>query len=330
MAIEDWVESNIDSNIKHTGSGREIHICCPMCGETKYRMYINLNNGKVHCQKCKFSATNFVNFIKEIEGTTYQKALQKYKDIAGGVIPEYVTENLVNKILKDTSIQLIKRPVALPDEYEIIDLTSNNLRIRQAIRYLQSRKITKRQIREHKVGFCSEGEFENRTIIPIYNKGRVVFWVSRAISDKAYLKEISPVTQDYNISKSEVLFNLDIAVDTGILVLSEGIFDAMSWGDIGVGLLGKILYTEQYNQIIENKDKIKRIYVALDFDAYSYAVDIAKILSEVIPTYIVKIPQHLDDPNKALIKKGKDYMPKLLYKAEKYSEFSRLSKLLAK
>ena len=45
--IVDWIESNIDDNLKYTGTGKEVHFNCVVCGEIRHRMYVNLETGKV-------------------------------------------------------------------------------------------------------------------------------------------------------------------------------------------------------------------------------------------------------------------------------------------
>ena len=180
MAIEDWVESNIDSKIKHTGNGKEIHVCCPVCGETRYRMFINLDNGKVYCHNCSYR-TNIVGLIQYVEGISWSKARLVFKDVKGNLsLPENVSQELSNRMFSvDFRSDLQKRPIPLPEEYVPLNPSKTNIVTKRAIKYLHKRGITDKQILEHKFGFCMSGEYKNRVIIPITENDELRFWVAR-------------------------------------------------------------------------------------------------------------------------------------------------------
>lgn len=332
MAIIDWVEENIDSQIKHTGNGREVHVDCPVCGETRHRLFINLENGRVYCQNCGFGKnTSIVGLIQYVEGISYSKAFTVFKEIKGNLaIPEFINKDTIDNIfMGDLRQDLDKRAIPLPEEYVPLDPNHTNIVTKRAIKHLHSRKITDKQIVQHKFGFCMSGEYENRVIIPIYENGDLKFWVARAISSDTYMKEKSPSDNDWNISKSEVIFNIDRAARKyHSAVISEGIYDALSWGDIGISLLGKSLYQEQLNILLDYRELLTEgIYIALDWDAKDNATKMAEQLSEYFKVYMINIPEELDDPNNCLRKKGRAYMWKLLEDAEEYSEFSGLRRL---
>lgn len=323
--IIDWLEENIDEKIIHTGSGKEVHFNCVNCDDTRHRMYVNLSTGKVYCHNCGYSS-DLTGLIQLVTGENYGKSLLILKDIQGNTfLPENVNEHLLSRMFIG-SIEPVKRGISLPDEYIPLNPYKTNLSTKRAIRYLHSRGITDKQIVKHNFGFCIDGDYKNRIIIPIYMNEELRFWVARATNSVEKLKEKSPHNEDYQISKSEVIFNLDNAVRLNqSIVISEGIFDALSWGSIGISLLGKSLYKEQLNHILDYKDKITQgVYIALDYDAKKEAVNIAKQLSEYFDTFIVKIPKHLDDPNNCLQVMGRPYLYQLLEQSEKYSEFTSL------
>ena len=328
MAIEDWVEQNIDSHVKYTGNQKELHVCCPICNETRYRMYINRLSGKVYCHNCGFK-TNLLGLIQHIEGVSFTKAKELFKDIQGNLyLPEDISKRLSDQILFER-VTLNKRPIPLPDEYIELNPSITKGFVKQAVNYLHKRKITDNQIISHKFGYCLTGEYKGRIIIPITENGDLKFWVARAISKEVRLKEKSPSNEDYQISKSEVLFNIDVAVRKyNAVVLSEGIFDALSWGDIGVAMLGKTLYQEQLNILLDYRELINIIYIAVDWDARDKATQIAEQLQEYFEVAIINIPQEFDDPNNYLINHNRKDMWKLINSAEPFGEFSGLKRRL--
>ena len=323
--VEDWVAENIDSEIKHTGSGKEIHVNCPVCGDSRYRLYINLNKGLVHCHNCKFSGS-IVHLIQWVEGTSYTKAMMKFSTIKGNLsMPDKVDESIEHQLFLSGDLRkgLTKRAIPLPDEYRKIS-GSNNLVAVRARKYLKKRMITSSMIKQHDIGFCASGEYANRIILPIKEEGELRFWVARAIGNTARLKEKSPSNEEYQISKSEVIFNIDRAASQyHAAVISEGIFDALAWGGIGVSLLGKELYDEQMNILLDYRELLSDgLYIAIDWDARQQATEMAERLSSYFDVKIVNIPKKYDDPNKfRQTHKYKD-MIKLLEEAEPYGEFS--------
>lgn len=325
--IEDWLESNIDDHIKYTGNRKEVHFNCPICGETRHRMFVNLSSGKTYCHNCEYSS-NIIGLIQWIEGVSFTKANDIFKDIKGNmVIPEDISQDYVSHLFdEDFRLDLQKRPIPLPEEYTLLNPDKTNLVTKRAIKYLNSRKISNKQIVEHKMGFCMSGEYKNRVIIPITENGNLKFWVGRSISKDAKLKEKSPSNEDYQISKSEVIFNIDKAAKKyHSIVLSEGIFDSLSWGDIGCSLLGKTLYKGQLNILLDYRELLTEgVYVAVDWDAKDKATEIAETLSEYFRVKVINIPKEYDDPNKYLQEHNKLAMWKLIENAEPYTEFSGL------
>ena len=328
--IEDWIEQHIDSTIKHTNNPYEIHICCPVCGDTRYRMYINLKSGMLYCHNCQFKGS-FANLIQYVTGSTWDKAMTIFKDLGGDLptpsnIEKSISDQLITKLYNQTPV---KRSVPLPTSYQYLD-GSTNLVAERARRYLFKRGITEKQIVKHKIGFCTIGEYAGRIIIPIMKGDTLKFWVARSVNPENKLKEKSPSNREYQYSKSEVIFNLDNAVKKyNSIVISEGIFDALSWGDIGVSLLGKVLYPVQLELLLEYKDEITQgVYIALDADARDSATKIAEQLSPFFDIKIINIPDEFDDPNKYLLTHSRKDMWRLIENAHDYSEFSIVERKL--
>lgn len=331
MAVLEWLEANIDSQIRHTGNGREVYMDCPYCGEIRHRFYVNLETLVCHCHNCGASPT-FLQLIQYVEGVSFSRAAVIFKDVKGNLsVPENISKDLVNNVfIGDLRKDLTKRAIPLPEEYSLLNPQKTNLVTKRAIKYLNSRKITNKQIVEHKMGFCMSGKYKNRVIIPITENGELRFWVARAISPDALRKEMSPSDEIYQISKSEVIFNLDKAAKKyHSCVISEGIFDALSWGSIGISLLGKMLYQEQLDILLDYRELLTEgIYIALDWDAKDYATKMAEQLSDYFPVKMINIPKEDDDPNNFLQKHGRKALWGLISQAEDYGEFSSIKRLL--
>lgn len=328
--IVDWIESNIDDNLKYTGTGKEVHFNCIVCGEIRHRMYVNLETGKVYCHNCGYKG-NIISLIQYVEGVSFSRANDIFKDIRGNLsLPENISKNLLENVFaEDLRKDLLKRAIPLPEEFSLLNPQKTNIATRRAVKYLHSRKVTDKQIIEHKMGFCMSGEYKNRVIIPITENGDLKFWVARAISSDVKMKEKSPSDEDYQISKSEVIFNIDRASKKyHTAVICEGIFDALAFGDVGVSLLGKSLYQEQFNILLDYRALLTNgLYISLDWDAKDKATEMAEKLSEYFDVKIINIPKEGDDPNNYLQKYGRKAMWKLIEDAEDYGEFSSITRL---
>lgn len=322
--IIDWLAQNVDSDIRYTNSPDEIHICCPVCGETRYRMYINVREGLVYCHNCQFKG-NFAKLIQYINGGKYSSAVEQFKQLYGvASVPIQISESISERLLAGLyQVMPNKRAIPLPDEYQRI-FETKNLVANRAIKYLANRGITRGQMLRYNLGICATGEYRNRIIIPITQEGKLKFWVARAIGSKMYLKEKSPSNQSYQFSKSEVIFNLDYAARKfNSVVISEGIYDALSWGGIGVSLLGKVLYDSQLQLILDYKPFLTQgVYIALDADARDSAIKIAERLKSFFPVKIVDIPEEFDDPNRYFVTHSRLKLWKLLENAREYTELS--------
>ena len=323
--IEDWTRQRVDSSIRYTGAGNEIHICCPVCGEIRYRLYISLTTGQVYCHNCQFKGT-VVNLIQYIEGISYHSAWERFNEIKGNIVlPESIKNDLEHRFFAKNIPEIHKRSVPLPEEFQLLS-ESNNFVAQRAKKYLYRRGITEQQIKKYHMGICATGQYANRIIIPIYQQKELKFWVARAMSSEAKLKERSPSNLFYQYGKSEVIFNLDNAVNTyHSAVISEGIFDALSWGNIGISLLGKILYDVQLNLLLEYKNQLTEgLYIALDADAEKDAMSMAGVLSEFFSVKMIHIPSEFDDPNNYLITHSKQDMWGLIANASEFGEFTAL------
>ena len=326
--IDQWILENVDTQIKHTNHPDEIHICCPICDESRYRLYINTANGLCYCHNCNFKGT-VVNLIQHVEKVPYTKALFIFDQVKGNmVLPTDVVHSLEWKWLIGEP-EPIKQAIPLPSECQSL-LTSKQIMAHKAVQYLESRGITEDQISQHKMGWCGYGDYANRVIIPIYERGTLKFWVARAISKKSKMKEKSPSNKEYQWSKSEVVFNLDNAARKyHTAVISEGIFDALSWGDIGISLLGKELYDEQLRTLLSYKPMLTDgLYIALDADALDSALKMAGRLKDFFQVHLITIPDEFDDPNNYLVTHSKHDMWRLISEAEEFGEFTPLYKRL--
>ena len=163
--------------------------------------------------------------------------------------------------------------IPLPEEF--ITLTDNDLPLsaRSATNYLRKRGITKEDILRWKIGYCRDGEYKNRIIVPSFSMtGDANFFVARSY-DGDWMRYKNPQVN------RNIIFN-ELYVDWGKdIILVEGAFDAIRAYTIGtsIPLLGSTLRVESklFQQIVRHGS---RVYLALDSDAERKSSSIASNL----------------------------------------------------
>lgn len=315
--ILQWV-----SDYKTASSEEEVRFDCPFCSDTRKRLYLNLTTGKYYCHNCQSSGRNPKNLIAKLSGLSLIEVKEEFKELLSEDIrTSDLTERMYDKLHTGKEESTVKEGISLPYGYKPLRIPPKLPAEIKAVKYLKGRGITDSQIVKYKMGLCTDARYANRVIIPITNlEGDIVFFVARDYKGSSMLKEISPNNSSRENSKSEVMFNLKDAISTGTLIISEGIFDALSWGISGVALLGKIASDSHLEQFYRCRDKIEEVYVALDEDAYKFSIELAGKLKDMgYP--VVKIIKMVGDPNDNL-KYGKKHMRELILNAKEYSKLS--------
>jgi DNA primase len=245
-------------------SGDEYLFYCKKCGHDKRKLSVNITKNVFKCWICDYKGNNLSRIIKRY-GNFLQR--QEWEKFVETVDLSLSLEELFSNKIEDEQEQVA---IKLPTQF--IPLSSTNLPLSslQARKYLSSRGITKRDILRWKIGYCKDGEYKDRVIIPSFNQdGKVNYFVARSYG-KAW-----PPYKNPNVSK-DIVFN-ELYVDfKNDLVLVEGIFDAIK-AENAVPILGSSLREDSklFQEIVKWDTTI---YVALDPDAEKKAMKLIKSL----------------------------------------------------
>ena len=160
--------------------------------------------------------------------------------------------------------------VQLPKEYIPLWKQSTSIIRKHALSYLERRGITPAEILKYQIGYCEEGVYRNKVIVPSYDdSGMLNYFVGRSFYDGG-LKHKNP-----EVSKDVVGFEMMVNWDLPI-VICEGVFDAMAIRMNAIPLFGKSPQTRLQSKIIEKG--VKKVYLALDSDAFENALRFAETL----------------------------------------------------
>ena len=261
-------------------SGNNYSFFSPFISHYKPKLEIDLtvnNNGENpwHCWVSNAKGRSIISLFKKV------KAGKQYLDDLNKILK---TKNLYIKNKTETKEELV-----LPKEFihlyqfpKIKDIQVK-MQMRQALNYLKSRGIGRTDILRHGIGYCSNGSYSGRIIVPSYDENfNLNFFVSRSIFEEDTLKYKNP-----KWSKDVIGFDCFIDWDEPV-TLVEGVFDAITARYNAVPLFGKIIQPKLRERILLRKPT--KIIVALDNDAYSDAIKISSsLLSDGINVSIVQM-----------------------------------------
>jgi DNA primase len=235
---------------------------CPFCNHIKPKLEINLSpNSKGetpwHCWVCNAKGKTLLGLFKKIK-----------------VLPDKITE--LKSILKFTDKkdeEIITTKVSLPKEYKpLTNLSRTDITAKHALMYLKKRGITKADILKYNIGYCEEGKYANRIIIPSYDEnGNLNYFVARDINPDSKRKYDTPKCNKNEIIGLEYFINWNVPV-----ILCEGIFDAIAIKRNAIPLLGKTIPRALMMKLIDSQ--VKTVYVSLDRDALKDALGYAQEL----------------------------------------------------
>jgi len=235
---------------------------CPFCTHHKNKMEVNLRTTAKrenfwHCWVCGAKGKTLLALFKKVKAPK-----DKIDELNLLVIPTKKEE-----IVTDT-LELPKEFISLSNSVE--DKIAQ-IEAKHALKFLKKRGITQNDIIKYNIGFCKDGAYGERVIIPSYDaEGRLNYFIARSYKDSDRKYKNPPAS-----AKDVIGFELYINWNAPI-ILVEGIFDALTIKRNVVPLFGKILHDKLMQTLV--KSSVDRIYIALDNDARKDALKQAETL----------------------------------------------------
>lgn len=174
----------------------------------------NVNFGVYHCFKTDKKGT-LIGLVMHVENCDFYTALR----VLNGNLR--VSNKNLNQILDfdENNYRFKIKKIEFPEFCFSIDGNSNNNIHKQAIKYLESRKINYKDFY-----VCLDGNYKNRIIIPYFNEKReLIYFNSRALFETK-LRYLGP-PKTIGVGKEDVLYFPKIPTSKRIYV-TEGEFDA--------------------------------------------------------------------------------------------------------
>ena len=249
---------------------------CPFCTHHKNKMEINLRTTEKrenfwHCWVCGAKGKTLLSLFKKIKAPH-----NKISELNILIVPS----NKENYTPPDI-IELPKEFILLPN---ITESKIAQIEAKHALNFLKKRGITQDDIIKYNIGFCREGKYEGRVIIPSYdNNKRLNYFIARDYKDKTPQKYKNPPVAAKDVIGFELYINWDAPI-----ILVEGMFDALTIKRNVIPLFGKVIHGKLMEKLV--KSSVNRIYIALDADARRDALKQAeKLMSYGKEIYLVEM-----------------------------------------
>lgn len=245
--------------------GVNVAVYCPVCENKsgKKKFSINVETWNCHCWVCDAKGRNlFLILKKSFSHDVAHRYRERFlKDDQG-------CNNLERE---DDSFNVL-----LPEKFTLLckSFESNDPDIKDCIRYLLRRGLTKKDFWYFRLGTSSTGVHRRRIIIPSFDSdGKLNYLVSRSIDPDRKPKYINSKSDKMNIVFNEV--NLNWKKE---LTIVEGPFDLFSCNQNSTCLLGSSLREESYifKKIISNRTPV---LLSLDSDMKKKTRKYADLLS---------------------------------------------------
>jgi DNA primase len=235
--------------------GPELIFYCPFCDHYKRKLQVNVDSQNWHCWVCDAKGRSVFSLVKKI-----------------GVTKSVFTElsQIYNTYTETYGTNIQARIGNLPKQFQTLIGNGESVVFLHAKKYLLSRGITEEDIIKYNIGFCIDGDYGGRIIVPSYDaNSNLNYFVGRSIYPGKLKYKNPPASKDI------VAFELYINWNEPV-VLCEGVFDAIAIKRNAIPLLGKTISQTLLQRLVHNK--VPEIILALDADALDTSIKISQRL----------------------------------------------------
>ncbi len=252
---------NALSNVLGNGvtlKGNEIAYYCPFCNHHKPKLQVNTETQKWHCWTCNSGGKKLTSLLRKLD--VDRKTISIIREIYGDSNWTPQQEDAETKVfisLPNEFISLAEEPKGFNPEYK------------HALHYLTQRGIDIKDIVKYNIGYCKDGLYARRVIIPSYNSdGSLNYFISRSYYPEEKMKyKNPPISKNIICLESQINWNEPI-------ILCEGVFDAITIKRNAIPLLGKFPSKQLVEKIFMNG--VNNIIISLDNDAINEALKAAE------------------------------------------------------
>jgi len=237
--------------------GNELAFYCPFCNHHKQKLQVNTETQKWHCWTCNSGGKKLTSLLRKLD--VDKKTISIIREIYGDSNYNPQNDDSDAKVfinLPKEFISLAEQPKGFNPEYK------------HAIHYLTQRGIGIKEIVKYGIGYCKDGMYARRIIVPSYNSdGSLNYFISRSYyADEKMKYKNPPISKNIICLDSQINWNEPV-------ILCEGVFDAITIRRNAIPLLGKFPSKTLVEKIFMNG--VTDIVISLDNDAINEALKVS-------------------------------------------------------
>lgn len=293
-----WCQENF-TNVKP--SQQEIKIDSIFTEDKKQHLYCNPEKNAYHCWKSDKHG-NLFHLVSLVSKCSYAEAVK----LIGITNRDVLYKNPIIK--QEVIVDDIKFPNGC---FLIKDLQVDD----RFITYLNNRKLP-----THNLLACLSGDYNNRIIIPYYDKNdKLIFWNARCIDKKNPFRYLVPPKEVVSVGKEDVIYFPQVPEFNSTIFLTEGEFDSLSIWTSGLcsgACGGKILNDKQLRFILNYN-------IVLAFDNDNPGREGVSVAGKVLlrngfnNVTLLRPPVGYKDWNELLVKKNCEVLKNYLLTSKK-------------
>lgn len=295
-------------------SGGNLVVTCPRCDKPKLwvlvvdRDDVRAPAWRCFAKECGDAGRTALSLVRRLEDCDTFRALEQIVKFQKGNQPLVDLRRLVeDRLAGEVEVWSDDDAVCpLPDEF--IPVRADHAR-RDLPAYFRERGIGPKRALRYGIGWCEDGYFRNRLVVPVTRAGEVVFFVAR------YMAKTPPVcggpslpcrrcggTDKHKRLKKTVypkgakpgrhLFNYDRARRCETIRIVEGVLDAVHVGESAVATFGTSL--SQYQLELLMRSSASEVVIMWDRDAVDKARELATRLADLWRVRVVELPDDRD------------------------------------
>ena len=242
------------AKVKVSKGGTHFLARCTLCGDSaknprKKRFNLDWNNGRPiwHCFNCSRSGS-FLDIYSELKGISRKQA---YKLLYAHDTTKFDSEigsHWKNGEVKQIKVETIKYFNEIVNDC-ISDSERTDSYILQKFQNHLLEFIRERKIPEGTTLLIAhKGRYKGRIIIPIYDsEGNILYFQGRAANSSITPKYLNPISEKENIIHNKDNFNPD-----KIIIVTEGLIDALMIPNQGTSPLGSSVTDEFIKKLLES------------------------------------------------------------------------------
>jgi hypothetical protein len=301
-------------------SGGNLVVTCPKCDKPKFwvltvdRDDVPAGTWRCFAQECSDSGRTALSLVRRLEDCDTFHALELIAKYQKGNQPLIDLRKLVEdrlagevEVWSDDDVK-----VDLPDEF--VPVRADHRR-RDLPAYFAERGIGPKKALRHGIGWCEDGYFRDRMVIPVTREGEVAFFVARYMARRPPLcrgprlpclrcggstehKRLKKTLYPKGAKPGRYLYNYDRARHCRVVRIVEGVLDAVHVGRSAVATFGTNL--SQYQLELLMRTAAEEVVIMWDRDAVDKARELALRLSDLWRVRVVELPDARDPDEHAI------------------------------